>query len=115
MYREFTALPALKYASRANDCYVNKTLGQQLCAVCVPLVNERPLFEHYFVENLSPLETAEANAYIESLGDDLIQETVKFIAKEPPYSASLFEGSYLEVDPISWWGVDLENKKHKKQ
>ena len=45
MYRELTALPALKYASRANDCYVNKTLGQQLCAVRVPLVNECPLFE----------------------------------------------------------------------
>ena len=40
MYRELIALPALKYASRANDSYVNKTLGQQLCAVCVPLVNE---------------------------------------------------------------------------
>ena len=25
----------------------------------------------------------------------------KFIAKEPPYSASLFEGSYLKVDPMS--------------
>ena len=43
VYREFTALQALKYASRANDCYVNKTLGQQLCAVCVPLGNESPI------------------------------------------------------------------------
>ena len=54
-------------------------------------------------KSLPPLETAEANAYIESLGDDLIPETVKFIAKEPPNSASLFEASYLKVDPISWW------------
>ena len=105
VYREFTALPALKYASRANDCYVNKTLGQQLCAVCVPLVNECPyLIDHRFYgKSLSPFETAEANAYIESLGDDLIPETVKFVVKKPPYSALLFEGSYLKVDPISWW------------
>ena len=52
---------------------------------------------------MSPLETAEANAYIESPGDDLIPETVKFIAKELPKSASMFGGSYFKVDPISWW------------
>ena len=53
-------------------------------------------------KSLSPLETAETNAYIESLSDDLIPETVKFLAKEPPFSVSLFEGSYFKVDPISW-------------
>ena len=62
------------------------------------------LIDHRFCgKSLSPLETAEVNAYIESLDDDLIPKTVKFIAKEPPYSASLFEGSYLKVDPILWW------------
>ena len=62
------------------------------------------LIDHRFCgKSLSPLETAETNAYIESLGDDLVTEIVKFIAKEPPYSASLFEGSYLKVDSTSWW------------
>ena len=52
------------------------------------------LIDHRFCgKSLSSFETAGANAYIESLGDDLIPETIKFIAKEPPYSASLFEGS----------------------
>ena len=64
------------------------------------------LVDHRFCgKSSSPLETAETNAYIESLGDDLIPETVKFLAKEPPYSASLFEGSYFKVDPIPWWNT----------
>ena len=43
------------------------------------------LIDHRFCgKSLSPLQTAGANAYIESIGDDLIPETVKIIAKEPP-------------------------------
>ena len=62
------------------------------------------LIDHrFFGKFLSALETAQANAYFESLGDDLIPETVQFIAEEPPSSASLFDGSYLKVDPISCW------------
>ena len=56
---------------------------------------------------LQPCEVLEAEQYLQGLSEDIMPEVSKYLAKQPPYSSYLFEGSYKDVDPVSWWKSGL--------
>ena len=58
------------------------------------------------IENFSQAKFLKLNS-IYRVSENKMPEVSKYLAKQPPYSSYLFEGSNKDVDPVSWWKSGL--------
>ena len=91
----------------APDTFVEKLSNRRNMAASDVQLAAYLLDHRFSVRKLQPCEVLEAEQYLQSLSEDIMPEVSKYLAKQPPYSSYLFEGSYKDVDPVSWWKSGL--------